>query len=190
MASPPSVDYRTSARPDLFFDLGKKPGPAVARRRVALGYFLAFGVLVGVLGTVAARTPDSTTELIASSPLFSAVYTFSVLGLVGFVTLVVLRLTLLRGAPPTLRVGPEDLVLTRPEGSLLAPVRAIHSESIVVPKGEREHEHDALDLRFPDGQRVRIVCAAQTARTEHADPWDYSLEEEEFVELRRRLGRT
>ncbi len=186
--APRSVDYRTSARPELAFDLGRKPGPVVARRRVGPGYLVGFAALTGALVAVAVRTPDETRELIASSPLFSAVYTFSVVGLVGLVTLAFVRLAFLRGETARLRVGSEDLVLGRPEGELQAPIRAIHAEALVVAHGERER--DGLDLRFPSGDRIRIVVVERDERSEHDDPWDYSLEEAEFAELRQRLARS
>lgn len=186
MTIPRSVDYRTSARPDLSFSLGKKPGPVVAQRRVAPVSIACIFAIASVLAWVAVHTPDATVELVAGSPLFSALYTFSILGLVGFFTLVLMKVAVFDGNAPKLRVGPEELSIRRPEGALSAPLQAVSRQSVVVSHGERER--GAVDLLFPSGARVRIVCADRDERIEHEDPWDYSLEEDDFLELRRRLG--
>lgn len=180
------VDYRTSARPSLAFALGRKPGPVVASRRATPGYIVCVAVVFAVLVGLATRTPDTTRELVAKTPIFSAMYTFSVLGLVGFVTLVYLRFALFRESTPNLYVGAHALRLERPEGELCAPIERMETLSLDLPP---ESERTGMVLRFPSGQRVRIVVGEREERVEHDDPWDYTLEEEDFVELKKRIGR-
>jgi len=182
---PPSVDYRTNARPRLAAVLGRKPGPAVAVRRVVPGYMVSFAGVFAVLAGLASAMPDTTYQLVASTPLFSAMYTLSVLGLVGFVTLVFLRVTLFRAHGTHLHVTADELRLERPEGAITAPLQAVSRESIDLPL-ERA-EKTGMVLRFPNGQRVRIVVGEAAERVEHDDPWDYTLEEEDFLELEKRM---
>lgn len=182
----PSVDYRTSARPRLAFALGRKPGPVVAARRVTPGYLSGVAVVFAVLVGLATRMPDSTRELVAKTPLFSAMYTFSVLGLVGFVTLAYLRFALFRESAPNLHVGADALRLERPEGELHAPLETVEAQALELPP---ESQRTGMVLRFPSGQRVRIVVGDRDERVEHDDPWDYTIEEDDFVELKKRVAR-
>ncbi len=180
-----SFGYRTNAAPALGFALGTKPGPTIARGRFGPGYALCFLLLVAVLGTFARLTPESTFERMQSSFLFGAVYTFSVLGLVGFVTLAFLRFTLREGAAPRLSLDADRLCIGRPEGALEADVGAVRAVPIQMTHDARARV--GLELRFPSGDAVRIVLAAEAERAELDDPWDYTLEEQELAELRRRL---
>lgn len=187
MATPRMVDYRTNAAPDLGLSLGKKPGPAIAKHRVVPGYAACFFGVTGILSAFAWSMPESTHQLLIASPLFGAVYTLSVLGLVGFATLVFLRATLLAGQGPILRIESDRLMLGRPEGNLDVDVRQIRTEGLRV--STESGERSGVVLHFPNGEHVRIVASSEGVRTEHDDPWDYTVDEAELVELSRRLGR-
>lgn len=184
--APRSVDYRTSARPDLSVLLGRKPGPAVASRRVVPGYLVGLGLIGAVLVALAEKTPDSTAELVASSPLFTAVYTLSIVGLVGLVTLGFVGLTLLRRPASWLHVTTSTLCLAHPEGDLSAPLGAVKASPF-------EHEADGqarrgVTIDFPSGKRVRVIATGGD-RVEHEDPWDFSIHEDDLTELEKRVAR-
>lgn len=187
MATPRIVHYRTNAAPDLGLSLGKKPGPAIAKRRVVPGYAVCFLGVTGILWAFAWSMPESTHQILLASPLFSAVYTLSVLGLIGFATLVFLRVTLLAGQSPVLRIESDRLRLGRPEGDLDVDVRQVRTEALRV--GTEQGERTGVVLHFPNGEHVRIVASTEGERIEHDDPWDYTVEADELVELSRRLGR-
>lgn len=184
---PPPASYRESARPVLAATLGRKPGPAIAARRVVPGYMVCFAGIFAVLGALAARTPDSTHELVTRTPLFGAMYTLSILGLVGFATLVFLKVTLFRASTPRLRASADELRLERPEGALSAPIETLEAEPLDLPS---DNTRTGIAIRFPSGQRVRIVVGAAEERVEHDDPWDYTMDEEDYVELKKRIARS
>jgi hypothetical protein len=187
MATPPMVDYRTNAVPDLGLFLRKKPGPEVAKRRVMPGYAACFLGVMGTLFAFAWILPESTYQRLIASPFFSTAYTLSVLGLVGFATFVFLRATLLTGKGPMLRVESDRLMLGRPEGNLDVDVRQIRTEGFRV--NTESGDRSGVVLHFPNGDQVRIVATAKGERTEHDDPWDYTVDEDDLDELSRRLGR-
>jgi hypothetical protein len=181
-----SVDYRTSARPDLSVLLGRKPGPAVAMRRVVPGYLAGLGLIGAVLVTLAEKTPDSTAELVASSPLFTAVYTLSIVGLVGLVTLAFVGLTLLRRPAARLHVTTSTLCLAHHDGDLSAPLGAVRASPFELEAEGQTRRGVTID--FPSGKKVRVIASA-AERVEHDDPWDFSIHEDDLVELEKRVAR-
>ncbi len=185
----PTAAYRTGDVPRLCFPLGARPGPGVARRRVVPAYAACSLALVGVLGGLAWCTPDPIFARVLSSPLFSAVYTFSVLGLVGLTTLTFLRLTLVQSEDggPRLSLEAERLRIARPEGVLSAPAGRVSARAVALTHEERVRS--GLELRFPEGEVVRIVLADEGERVELDEPWDFTLREDDLLELRQRLVR-
>jgi hypothetical protein len=181
--------YRTGDVPTLSFPLGARPGPGVARRRVVPAYVACSLTLVGVLGGLAWCTPDPIFARVLSSPLFSAVYTFSVLGLVGLTTLTFLRFTLIQGSRsgPRLSLEAERLRIARPEGVLSAPAGRVSASPVSLTHDHRVRS--GLELRFPEGEVVRIVLAEEGERVEFDEPWDFTLREDDLLELRQRLVR-
>lgn len=178
--------YRTSDVPALRLPLGSRPGPGVARRRVAPAYACCALLLVGVLGGFAWGTPDPIVARVLSSPLFSAVYTLSIVGLVGLTTLAFLRVTLLRGAAARLSLEADRLHITRPDGVLSAHAGQIRTSALSLMHDARERS--GLELRFPEGEVVRIVLDDDGERVELDAPWDFTLPEGDLCELRQRLG--
>ncbi|MBK6460304.1 MAG: hypothetical protein IPF92_04750 [Myxococcales bacterium] len=189
MSARGTAAYRTGDVPKLSFALGSRPGPGVARRRVGPAYVACAMTLVGALGGLAWCTPDPIFARVVSSPLFSAVYTFSVLGLVGLTTLGFLRFTLLHGDAGGTRLSleAERLRIAGPEGVLSAPPGRVSTRPVSLTHDARGRS--GLELRFPDGEVVRIVLGEESERVELDEPWDFTLREDDLAELRQRLVR-